>query len=318
MERRDLTNRTYQRLLGAYLSSVLGAMGCSATTSTSDWTPARLDARRPNGIALSTTDTGSASLTQSTSTASLSLNNIPAAIDSGTPEATATLLPGATARSLDPLLDRSYRLPLGDTLTTRKAMATKYADLTPGNCRAEVRRRHLPIVAVKSALGIVDPMRLTGALRGIRFVTPGPKSVHGLLDCRLVLLLDELSGVLASEGVTTVYVDGLYRPKAHLPGKKALSQHALGLAIDIHSFGTKDGRTLVIERDFAGSIGSPVCGETATVQPESKDSVVLRNIVCAMARAKAFHYLLTPNHDPSHANHIHGDINRGAQQHVIR
>jgi hypothetical protein len=215
-------------------------------------------------------------------------------------------------------LDRSYRRPLGDPASSRKAIATKYAELTPKACRAELRRRQLPVVYAKRAPGIADPMRLAGPLRNVRFVTPGLKSVHGLLDCRLVLLLDDLSGVLSNEGVTTVYVDGFYRPKAHLPGKKAPSQHALGLAIDIHSFGTKAGRTLAIERDFAGAIGTPVCGEAATIAPESEDSVKLRNIVCAMARAKAFHYLLTPNYDAAHANHIHSDIQRGARQHVVR
>jgi len=74
----------------------------------------------------------------------------------------------------------------------------------------------------------------------------------------------------------------------------------------------------VVERDFGGQLGAPVCGETALVQPESRNSVDLRNIVCAMARAKAFHYLLTPNHDQAHANHVHGDIKRGGREHVIR
>jgi hypothetical protein len=237
-------------------------------------------------------------------------------LDSGTPETTAALTAPATAPEL--LIERSYRLPLGDTLTSRKAMATRYADLTPTACRAELRRRRIPFAAVRSAPGIVDPMRITGTLHDVKFVTPGPKSVHSLLDCRLVLLLDELSGVLAAQDVTTVYVAGFYRPKAHLPGKKALSQHAFGLAIDIHSFGTKEGRTLVIERDFAGALGTPVCGETASVSPESRDFVHLRNIVCAITRARAFHYLLTPNHDSAHANHIHGDIKRGAKEHVVR
>jgi hypothetical protein len=234
-------------------------------------------------------------------------------------EAAASVSSNSSSPAIEPSQDRSYLLPLGDPLTSRRAMATKYADLSPNACRAELRRRRISVGPARTAwAGITAPMRLTEPLHNVRFLTPGPKSVHGLLDCRLVLLLDELASVLEPAGVTTIYVDGFYRPKAHLPGKKALSQHAFGLAIDMHAFGTKGSRTLVVERDFAGQIGAPVCGPSAAIQPESKDSIDLRNIVCAMARAKAFHYLLTPNHDKAHANHVHGDIKRGARQHVVR
>jgi hypothetical protein len=161
-------------------------------------------------------------------------------------------------------------------------------------------------------------VRLTAPLRGIRFMTPGPKSVHGILDCRLVLLLDDLAGVLAEQGVAAVHVDGFYRPKAHLPGKKAPSQHSFGLAVDMHALTMQSGHTLVIERDFAGRMGAPVCGDAAVVAPLSREAIELRNVVCAMARAKAFHYLLTPNHDDAHRNHLHGDIKRGGREHVVR
>jgi hypothetical protein len=226
----------------------------------------------------------------------------------------------ANQRGSDHLtIERSYLLPLGDSGTSRKAMATRYANLTSAACRAELHRRRIAAVpAAGFALGIATPMRLLGPLRNVRFVTPGPKSQNGMLDCRLVLLLDELSGLLAEQGVAVVYVDGFYRPKSHLPGKKVPSQHSFGLAADIHALGTKDGRTLLIERDFAGRLGAPVCGEAAVVEPESNDAVELRNIVCAVARGKGFHYLLTPNHDAAHSNHLHGDIKRGAREHVLR
>ncbi len=216
-------------------------------------------------------------------------------------------------------VERSYLLPFSDIGTHGKALATRYASLQPAACRAEVHRRHIAAVpAAGLALGIATPMRLVGPLGNVRIVAPGPKSVHGKMDCRLVLLLDEVSALLSEQGVAVVYVDGFYRPKAHLAGKKSPSQHAFGLAIDIHGFGTKDGRSLLVERDFAGRVGSPVCGEGAFFETESKESIELRNIVCALARARAFHYLLTPNYDTAHSNHLHGDIKRGGKEHVLR
>lgn len=216
-------------------------------------------------------------------------------------------------------VERSYRVPLGSHKTHQKSLATRYANLQPAACRAELRHRKIAAVrAVGMAVGIASPMRLVGPLRGVRFVTPGPKSVHGKLDCRLVLLLDELASLLDQSGVSVVYVDGFYRPRAHLPGKKAPSQHSYGLAMDIHAFGTKDGSTLLVERDFSGKIGEPVCGEAAWLQPESRGAIELRNIVCALARGNFFHYLLTPNYDEAHGNHLHGDIKRGGHEHVLR
>lgn len=213
----------------------------------------------------------------------------------------------------------SYRSEPASRSPSPRALADKYANLLPATCRAEVRKRKIAAIADHGlAVGISAPMRITGPLQSVKVIAPGLKSLHGKLDCRLVLLLDELCMTLAELGVTSIHVDGFYRPRAHLPGRKTPSQHAFGLAIDIHAFGLKDGRSLVIERDFAGRIGAPVCGPSAQVGSESRDSVELRNIVCAMARLKAFHYLLTPNHDSSHRNHLHGDIKRGGKQHVVR
>lgn len=213
----------------------------------------------------------------------------------------------------------SYRSEPPQRAPSSRALADKYANLLPAACRAELRKRRIAAVADHGlAVGISAPMRITGPLHSVKVIAPGRKSVHGKLDCRLVLLLDEVCMTLAELGVSSIHVDGFYRPRAHLPGKKSPSQHAYGLAIDIHAFGLKDGRTLVIERDFAGRIGAPVCGASAQVGSETRDSIELRNIVCAMARLKAFHYLLTPNYDPSHRNHLHGDIKRGAKGHVVR
>jgi hypothetical protein len=231
--------------------------------------------------------------------------------------------PNATLQVRDPEppkapeVEATFRLPMEPS--RRQALSSRYANLSPQACRAEVRRKKVQgVFATGMALGIATPMRLVGKLRDVRFVTPGPKSVHGMLDCRLVLLLDEVAEVLSAHDVTSVYVDGFYRPKAHLPGKKSPSQHAFGLAIDIHSFGMKDGRVLNVERDFAGRIGAPVCGEDAKVESERRESIELRNIVCALGRARVFNYLLTPNHDESHRNHLHGDIKRDGREQVVK
>ena len=312
-----LPHPVFRWLLAAQLFASLCIPGCSGASGSAD-PPVSRPLMPPLGVAEGTADAGLAqALPSPPSGQSQWFVDSP---DSGLFGPAQPVLSSLTSNTaVDASLDRSYLLPLGDSSTNSKAMATKYANLSAATCRAEIRRRRVAVTTSRTAAaGIITPMRLAGSLRNVRFITPGPKSVYGLLDCRMVLLLDELTSVLEPLGVSSVYVNNFYRPKAHLPGKKVPSQHALGLAADIYGFGTKDGRTLVVERDFGGQLGAPVCGETALVQPESRNSVDLRNIVCAMARAKAFHYLLTPNHDQAHANHVHGDIKRGGREHVIR
>jgi hypothetical protein len=310
-----------RRQVGALIAALVGYLGCSALDTRARGNAAQVQGAAPPRVNSSaSTPLAVADVPAMETTRTLASVASPT---SGEPESSPTQLrsgaqPSASSPDLTGI-QRSYLSSLGNIGSEPRAMATRYASLYPAACRAELRRRSVAVVPAQGfAVGIAVPMRLTGSLHNVRFVTPGPKSVHGMLDCRLVLLLDELAGLLAEQGVAVVYVDGFYRPRAHLPGKKSPSQHAFGLAVDIHAFGTKDGRTLVIERDFAGRIGAPVCGAEAVLQPESRDAIELRNIVCSMARAKAFHYLLTPNHDESHSNHVHGDIKRGGREHVLR
>jgi hypothetical protein len=114
-----------------------------------------------------------------------------------------------------------------------------------------------------------------------------------------------------------VHVDNLYRPRAHLPGKRKPSQHGYGLAADIFGFTLADGRKLVVERDFHGAIGSPACGPNAMLSDPTSEAIELRNIVCAIARAHLFHDILTPCYDAAHHSHVHADIKRGAKVHVL-
>jgi len=116
--------------------------------------------------------------------------------------------------------------------------------------------------------------------------------------------------------VVEVRVDNMYRPHAHLPGKKKPSQHSYGLALDLTRLKLSDGRELVIERDFQGAIGEPVCGSGAPAAL-SGDAKLLRDLICDVARSGLFHHILTPNHDAAHRNHFHLDIARGARERIV-
>ena len=216
-------------------------------------------------------------------------------------------------------LTASYLEPLPTKLVAKTSKASRAASLSPQQCAGELTRRKLGVTRWKGfALGVATPVRVTGDISGVRFVTPGRKSPYGILDCRLALELSELSQVLLQHDVVEVRVDNMYRPRAHLPGKRKSSQHAHGLAIDMTRFKLKDNSELIIERDFHGAIGEPVCGAEARARPDLPgEAGKLRDLICEVARAQLFHHILTPNHDTAHRDHFHLDIARGARTQLI-
>lgn len=213
----------------------------------------------------------------------------------------------------------SYLEPLPSSVVSKTSKAARTASLSPQQCLNELGRRKLGVTRWRGAAsGVAVPVRVTGPIGDVRFVTPGGKSPYGILDCRLALALSDLAEVLKRHGVVEVRVDNMYRPRAHLPGKKKPSQHAYGLAIDLTRLKRADGTELVIEQDFQGAIGEPVCGAGARSRPElSSHGSALRDLICDVARAELFHHILTPNHDAAHRDHFHLDIARGARSRII-
>jgi hypothetical protein len=213
----------------------------------------------------------------------------------------------------------SYLEPVPSGAVAKTSKASRIASLSPQQCLAELTRRKLGVTRWSGAArGVAVPVRVSGDIAGVRFVTPGRKSPYGILDCRLALGLAELSQVLLRHDVVEVRVDNMYRPRARLPGRKKPSQHSYGLAIDMTRFKLKGGGELVIERDFHGAIGEPVCGAGARASAELPDEArKLRDLICEVARSELFHHILTPNHDAAHRDHFHLDIARGARTRVI-
>jgi hypothetical protein len=169
---------------------------------------------------------------------------------------------------------------------------------------------------------VAVPLRLTAPLNGVSFVAPGKRSVYGILDCRLALILDDASRVLRAHDVAAVLVDNMYRPRARLPRqakkRRPKSQHAYGLAIDILGLKLSDGRTLNVEGDWHGVIGAAPCGPDARVASPSEAAVTLRNALCALAREGLFNHVLTPNYDEAHGDHFHLDVKRNARERIVR
>lgn len=246
-------------------------------------------------------------------TASLSAASLsPEDASSGEVNATATPAPPSE------LPPEPFEAPLPDRVLPRSAPALRLANLSPGQCSAEMKRRKLPFKrAPGPSKGVATPVRLVGPLRGVTFRAPGGRSPYGTLDCRLLLALDELAEVLARHRVTSVRVDNLHRPRAKLPGRRKPSQHSYGLAADIMSFTLDDGTELVIERDWVRGPSGAACGPGSRAPDFHPAGIALLNLVCDIARAGLFHHMLTPNHDEAHRDHLHFDLKRDGRTTIL-
>ncbi len=193
--------------------------------------------------------------------------------------------------------------------------AYKIAQLDRKSCLAELTRREVAFELVGEAPGVKTPVRLKGPLSGIRFMTgmsgaQSDRSPFEILDCRLVVALDEWTQVLSAHGVSDVVFSSGWRPSAKLANDAVDGKrHSGALALDVHALRLKSGGELVIERDFHGHLETPVCGPEALLPaPNTPEARELRSIICSSAELRLFQSILTPNYDVHHANHFHLEV----------
>ena len=137
----------------------------------------------------------------------------------------------AAADASGPTEAASYLQPLPAPIVSKASSASRWAGLGGAQCLTEVARRKLGVTRWRGgAVGVASPVRVTGPIGGVRFVTPGRKSPYGILDCRLALALADLAEILKRHDVVEVRVDNMYAPRPPA-GQEEADQHAYGLAM---------------------------------------------------------------------------------------
>ena len=221
-----------------------------------------------------------------------------------------------------PSVDQGGTPPLQVPHDISQTPAARYGRLDRGTCESELQRRHIPFAAVGQARGVLAPVRLTGPIHGVTFHTALPAaqratSPYEILDCRLVLALDDFSEILARHDVVEVIHFSVYRPpNAHFSRPEG-RQHDGALAIDAGIFKRKDGTVLQVERDFHGRIGASTCGPGTGPNPATPEAIALRNIACEAAAAHLFNVELTPDYNWPHRNHFHLEVNPSARWFLV-
>jgi GNAT superfamily N-acetyltransferase len=165
---------------------------------------------------------------------------------------------------------------------------------------------------------IEAPVRLEGALKGVllRFAhatEQGPKQ-GPVLDCRLLLALDDLAGVAREFGVSELFYNSIYRGRGGRPGWR----HPAGVAIDIVALRSKEHGLLKVEKDFVGNgIGSETCTGTGP-PPSNPRAAYLRRFLCRVHEAHIFNLILTPHYDRHHQDHVHLEVRRGIKWYLTQ
>jgi hypothetical protein len=125
---------------------------------------------------------------------------------------------------------------------------------------------------------------------GVRLVSVYRKPPH-VMDCHLAVALAEQGPALYEAGVREIHFSSLYRyTRVRTGGKqlRALSRHALGLAVDIRHLVDDAGVSHTIADDYLN------------------DDELLLSVEKLINESGAFRMVLTPANDPaSHDDHFH-------------
>jgi hypothetical protein len=214
-------------------------------------------------------------------------------------------------------------LEVPDRAFAESTLAFRYANLGDDDALAELRRRGIPWVAATPPMpGVRTPIRLLGPLHGVSIHSTLPPaarvtSLFEILDARLALALDDFAALLSKHDVVELVHYTMYRPPAARPtDPNNQIRHPAGLAIDVGALRKRDGRWLSVGPHWPSAIGEKTCGEGAR-EHWTREARELVSIVCEAMDQRLFHFILTPDFDAAHADHLHLEIKPGARWFIV-
>jgi hypothetical protein len=145
-----------------------------------------------------------------------------------------------------------------------------------------------------AARKITTPITLTSMeLAGVRLISTYRKGPF-VMDCHLALGLAHFAPTLYADGIRELHFSRIHdytQVRVNGDVLRALSRHALGIAIDIRAFVDDSGRKAVVVDDY------PLGDE------------MLLSVERQLNEAGTFRTVLTPSNDPaSHDDHFHVEV----------
>jgi hypothetical protein len=213
------------------------------------------------------------------------------------------------------------RAPVAPTLPESLPGGRSIGALTSSTCHAlltELGIRWEDASAEGGSVAAIEqPVRIDGSV-GVITVRPhggDPRSIHAILDCRLVVALHAWGPTLRDAGFVGIEHVSVFRPGARVAGTSRASGHSHALAIDALRFVRADGTTFSVLDDWvARTRGADPCA----AYDEPTEARSLRDAICAGAAAELFEVIITPHHDDAHANHVHLEVVPGVDWTALR
>jgi hypothetical protein len=202
------------------------------------------------------------------------------------------------------------------------------------NCLDGLRERHVEFVEWP-ARGVRSPVKILGPLGGLRLRSHDPRSTSKtlLMDCELARALVDATPAFQALGVRELLYSGAYQYRTRRRSTR-LSEHAHGLAIDIHAFvidpnprravgrgasgvggagavaSAEDptpGIVIEVARDFEPNVGKWAVTEQDDCigQPRTDVGRTLRTLACRLRASSIFREVITPDDNPDHHDHFH-------------
>ena len=190
-------------------------------------------------------------------------------------------------------------------------VARRLRNLPPGadrRCLQALDLGRVPFITAGRPRGVKTPVEIVGPIGGIRLIPRAGRAA--VMDCELARTLAELAPSLRKQGVVALSFSGAYDYRTRR-GMKKLSAHAHGLAIDVHAVQTRRG-VLEVARDYPRDArrwqtlprhpdSLPAC----IGQPGRRAGRQLRTLACGLKVHASVRYLLSPDDDADHRDHLH-------------
>jgi len=152
------------------------------------------------------------------------------------------------------------------------------------------------------------PIRVRGNLGTVRLVARDRREAGGgaLMDCALAQALVEAAPIFAGAGVDELRYSGTYQYRTRR-GSSKLSQHAHGLAVDVHAMTTANGTVLDVRRDFERGVGTWAVTELPACvgAPVTDAGRRLRTLACRLRASSILREVITADDNSDHNDHFH-------------
>lgn len=175
-------------------------------------------------------------------------------------------------------------------------------------CLQALRAKGILFESVAPMELVRTPILVKGAIGPLALKPRGRRTA--IMDCSLALGLSDAAPVFEALGLTQLAFSAAHDHRTRL-GSSQISSHALGTAIDVHSFDGGAGPHDVA-KDFEIGVGrwkdiapGPGALQTCVGTPATDKGRTLRTLACRLRLETSFRIIVTPDDNADHRDHLH-------------